>query len=154
MASNVIHVHAPARAVFDTLLDPGSYGAWVVGSKEIRDADPTWPAPGAAFHHTVGVGPLINRDRTVVRTLEPPRRLVLEACAWPAGTALVELTVTPHGDGTRVELAEHPLRGPGRLVPRLLADPVTYARNAVALCRLKILVESRPVPLAETAYAG
>jgi hypothetical protein len=154
MASNVIHVHATPGAVFETLLDPGSYGAWVVGSKEIRDADPAWPAPGAAFHHTVGIGPLINRDRTVIRTLEPPRRLVLEACAWPAGTARVELTVTARGDGTRVELAEHPLRGPGRLVPRLLADPVTYARNAVALCRLKILVESRSAALPGAATAS
>jgi uncharacterized protein YndB with AHSA1/START domain len=154
MASNVILVRSPVRTVFDTLLDPGSYGTWVVGSKEVRDADPAWPAPGAAFHHTVGIGPLVNRDRTVVRALEPPRRLVLEACTWPAGTALVELSLTPHGDGTRVELAEHPLRGPARVVPRLLADPVTYARNAVALCRLKTLVESRSAPLAETAATG
>jgi uncharacterized protein YndB with AHSA1/START domain len=145
MASNVIWVAASPEAVFATLLDPLGYGRWVVGSKEIRGVDRAWPAPGAAFHHTVGVGPLVNRDRTIIRSLEPPRRLVLEACAWPAGSARVELTVTPQGGGARVELAERPLRGPGTLVPRLVADPITYGRNAVALCRLKILVEDRAV---------
>ena len=54
----------PPEAVWGALADPGGYGYWVVGSKEIRDADPGWPAPGSRFHHTIGFGPFALDDHT------------------------------------------------------------------------------------------
>ena len=55
---------ASAAAIWAALADPDSYGFWVVGSKLIRDADPTWPAPGTKFHHTIGIGPFTVNDHT------------------------------------------------------------------------------------------
>ena len=49
MARNEHLVHASPAAVFGVLADPRSYAYWVVGSKEVRDADRTWPQPAAAF---------------------------------------------------------------------------------------------------------
>ena len=58
MARNQRDIDAPPERVFAVLADPRCYPEWVVGSKEIRAADPGFPAPGTRFHHTVGVGPL------------------------------------------------------------------------------------------------
>ena len=54
MARNDIHVEAPPERVFEVLSDPESYGHWVVGSREIRGADPGFPGLGTKFDHSVG----------------------------------------------------------------------------------------------------
>lgn len=142
MAITRIVIDVPPDAVFAMLRNPYSYGAWVVGSKRIRGADPDWPAPGTAIHHTVGIGPFVERDKTYVRELDAPRRLVLEARAWPFGSALVDITLTPIDGGTELALDERPLGGIGAAIPDAASAPLTIARNAIALRRLKALVES------------
>src|SRR3954447_13196214 len=97
----------PPEAVWDALADTGSYGYWVVGSKDIRDADPTWPAPGSKFHHTVGMGPLELADHTESLEAERPRRLKMRAKGRPIGTATVTLEMTPKDGGTVVQMTEN-----------------------------------------------
>ena len=58
MAQNERVINATPGAVFRVLSDPRSYAHWVIGSIEIRNADPGWPQVGSRFHHTVGMGPL------------------------------------------------------------------------------------------------
>src|SRR3954471_17696189 len=96
------------EAVWASLSDPRSYAYWVAGSKEVRDADPGFPAPGTKFHHTVGVGPLTVRDHTEVLDAERPRLMRLRDKARPVGTATVTLELTPERDGTRVRMSESP----------------------------------------------
>ena len=72
MATNERFMPVPPEAVWDALADAGGYGYWVVGSSEIRDADPHWPAPGSRFHHTVGIRPLRVSDHTESLEAEAP----------------------------------------------------------------------------------
>jgi hypothetical protein len=125
------------------LADPRSYAYWVVGSREIRGADPDWPAVGSAFHHTVGVGPLRVRDHTVVEAVKPPRMLRLKAKARPLGTARVTLELRRRGRGTEVTMTEQP----GDLATAVIFNPLMHllvrGRNEWSLERLKALVEGR-----------
>ena len=143
MARTATVVNAPPEAVWAVLADPPTYEEWVVGSKEIRRWDPEWPAVGAAFHHTVQVGPLPVKDRTTVLESEPPRRLVLRARARPTGIAHVALTLTPQGAGTRVAMAEWPVSGPPAALANPVQDFLINRRNDEALRRLKRLAERR-----------
>jgi uncharacterized protein YndB with AHSA1/START domain len=139
MATNERFMHVPPEAVWDALADAGGYGYWVVGSKEIRDADAGWPAPGTRFHHTVGIGPLEVSDHTESLEAERPRRLVIRAKARPLGTARVTLTLTPEDGGTRVAMHENP----DGVVAFLAFNPLTQlllrGRNAESLMRLEEL---------------
>lgn len=99
-------IAASPERVFEVLSDPDSYGHWVVGSREIRDADSNWPAVGSRFHHTVGAGPINIKDNTEVEAVEPGRYLQLKARARPAGRARVKLTLEPHPVGARVTMEE------------------------------------------------
>lgn len=49
MATTAMTINAPARAVYDSLLDPWTYEVWVQGAKNIRDVDAAWPYSAAAF---------------------------------------------------------------------------------------------------------
>jgi uncharacterized protein YndB with AHSA1/START domain len=133
----------PPEAVWDTLTDTGSYGYWVVGSKEIRDADPTWPAPGSKFHHTVGMGPLELADHTESLEAERPRRLKMRAKGRPIGTAAVTLEMTPKDGGTVVRMTENPdgIYRPLAFVPPL--QLFSLLRNAESLMRLEELALRR-----------
>lgn len=141
MALNEISVGAPPEAVFGVLSDPRTYSHWVFGSREVRAADPDWPAPGAALDHTIGTGPLRIKDHTEVESVSPPVRIQLIARARPFPDARVTLDLEPEGDGTRVRMTEAPASG----LLSLLAGPVghglIYARNAESLKRLKRLAE-------------
>jgi uncharacterized protein YndB with AHSA1/START domain len=135
---------ASPQDVWDVLMDPDSYGHWVVGSSHIRAVDPDWPAPGSRFHHSVGLRPLTLSDHTCVVEIEPPRRLVLRAKARPLGTARVELILRPQGSGTHVTMIEEP----GDLFSRLImGNPVSQrllkVRNEESLRRLRRLAEER-----------
>lgn len=143
MARNEAYIDAPPQAVWDVLADADAYADWVVGSRDIRDADADWPAAGSVFHHTVGLGPLNMRDNTRAIVSEPPRRLVMRANSRPLGAAQVEILLEPERGGTRVTMIEDPV---GRTaVLRFL--PVTHAlirgRNTESLRRLKRLAEGR-----------
>ncbi len=129
----------PPEAVWDVLADPGDYGYWVVGSKEIRDADPAFPAPGTKLHHTVGFGPLTLKDHTEVIEAAEAGYLRLRAKGRPLGTATVILRMTPVDGGTSVEIVEHP-DGPYFILGlNPLVHVATKVRNAESLMRLEEL---------------
>jgi uncharacterized protein YndB with AHSA1/START domain len=143
MATNERFMPVPPEAVWEALADPRGYGYWVVGSKDIRDADPDWPAPGARFHHTVGFGPLTIRDHTVALEARSPTFLRLRAKARPLGTAKVTLTMTPQNGGTRVRMTENPDGATSWLTLNPLLQILTRGRNAESLMRLEELALRR-----------
>ena len=147
MAHNEIHIDAPPEAVFAVLADPRSFARWVVGSKRIRAADPTWPAAGTSFDHSVGLGPLSLRDTTSVRHAEPPQRLELLVRARPFTRAFVSLRLQTVASGTRVAMDERPADRRSRLFFNRLTAPLTRLRNHESLRRLKALAEgAEPIP--------
>jgi uncharacterized protein YndB with AHSA1/START domain len=125
--------------VWDALAEPSNYAYWVVGSKEIRDAEPGFPAPGTKFHHTIGVGPLTVRDHTEVIEAVEPQYLRLRAKGRPVGTATVTLRLTPVDGGTSVEIVEHPDGVYSILALNPLLQVATKVRNAESLMRLEEL---------------
>jgi hypothetical protein len=124
-------------AVVDVLRDGRTYADWVVGTRKIRAVDPGWPAEGTALHYTVGYGPLRKDGHTRSLAYEPDHRLELEAHAWPAGTARIELRAEPVQGGTLVSIDEHPLRGVGARLHNPVADLVILLRNVETLRRLE-----------------
>jgi len=143
MASNERFMPVPPEAVWAALADPGGFAYWVVGSKEVRDADPHWPAPGSRFHHTVGVGPLEVKDHTVSLEADPPRRLRIRAKARPLGTAIVTLELHREDGGTRVEMHENPDGVTSLLAVNPLIQVLVKGRNAESLARLEELALER-----------
>jgi uncharacterized protein YndB with AHSA1/START domain len=133
----------PPDAVWDALADHGAYGYWVVGSKVIRDADAAWPAPGARFHHTIGVGPLKVSDHTESLEARAPRLLRMRAKGRPLGTAQITMRMTPRGDGTLVRMTETPDGPTAVLALNPLVHLLTKARNAESLMRLEELALRR-----------
>ena len=141
MAENTAHIDASPDEVFAFFADGWTYADWVVGAKEVRRVEGAWPAPGSSFHHSVGVGPANLKDRTEVLELDEPRRLVLDARAYPLGRALVELLIEPDGMGTRVVMREHLANVPG-IVNRVI-DPLIHVRNDESLRRLRRAIQAR-----------
>jgi uncharacterized protein YndB with AHSA1/START domain len=122
--------------VFAVLSDPERYAGWVVGAKKTRTIDPEWPQPGSRFSHQQGAGPLHIEDITVVRELDPPNRIVLEAKIRPLLTAQVTLTLDPLSRGTLITMEEVPIGGPVSRLGHLLNGPL-HLRNSRALRRLE-----------------
>jgi uncharacterized protein YndB with AHSA1/START domain len=151
MARNERYIPTSPQSVFDVLADPRQFGYIVVGSKEIRDWDRTWPAQGAEFHHTVGYGPFNVKDRTYVAEADPPHRIELIARALPLGKAKVTFELTPVNGGTRVAVVEDPL------VPKLLhllmppVHALTLVRNRETLRRLEKVATQSPAERERTA---
>jgi uncharacterized protein YndB with AHSA1/START domain len=143
MATNERFMPVPPEAVWDALADARGFGYWVVGSSEIRDVDPTWPAPGARFYHTVGVGPLRVRDHTVALEARRPALLRLRAKARPLGVANVTLELIPHDGGTRVRMVENPAGFTSLLTVNPVVHLLTRGRNAESLMRLEELALRR-----------
>jgi uncharacterized protein YndB with AHSA1/START domain len=141
MARNEIVVEAPPEAVFDVLADPRTYGQWVVGSREIRAADESWPEPGSAFDHSVGKAPLVIADDTSVVASRPPVMLELRARARPLPTARITLHLQPYEKGTRVTMIEDPTSRTLNVVGGPLLHAVIRVRNRESLSRLKALAE-------------
>jgi carbon monoxide dehydrogenase subunit G len=136
------HFAATPAQVWRVLADGQRYAEWVQGTKEIRHVEPGWPAVGTSIHFTVGIGPLEHKDRTTVRDCKVERKLELEVHAWPVGTVRVALSVEPEGDGSRVTLAEHPLRGPAAWLHSALTAVGFRARNRVQINDLRRLAEA------------
>lgn len=132
-----------SAAVFRVLADGWLYPSWVVGASRMRDVDESWPEPPARLRHSVGAWPLLIDDSTSCVVWEPPKRMVFQARGWPIGEARVEIEAVPHGDGCLVRMREEAVRGPGRLVPQFIADPLFVWRNREALRRLAFLAEGR-----------
>jgi uncharacterized protein YndB with AHSA1/START domain len=140
------HVNAGPERVWAELSDGWMFTGWVVGATHIRDVDENWPEVGARLHHQVGVWPLVVNDSTAVVAAEPPRRLVLQARAWPVGEAQIVLTVEPDGDGSLVRMAEAPTDGPGRWLHNPVQEALLRRRNIESLERFAAIAEKRPIP--------
>jgi uncharacterized protein YndB with AHSA1/START domain len=145
VATNQRHMPVPPEAVWDVLADPFQYGDWVVGSKEIRAADPGFPAPGTKFHHSIGIGPLTVRDHTEVVESARPHLLRLRAKARPIGTATVVMEITATSGGSTVRMSERPDGVFSPLAFSPLVHVLTKLRNAESLRRLEELVMLRAV---------
>ncbi len=143
MARTQRRIAASPERIFEVLDDPQSYGYWVVGSKDVRDADPDWPSPGSRFHHTVGVGPLTVKDHTVVEEIARPRRIQLRAKARPLGTARVTLELAPENGHTRVTMTEDAADSLTAFVFNPLTHLLVRGRNDKSLERLAELAERK-----------
>src|SRR3954470_528579 len=104
-------IESSPERVWRVLSDGWLYPLWVVGATHMRDVDDGYPAAGTKLHHSVGSWPVLVEDDTEVQEGEPPNRLVLRASGWPAGVALIELTLEPVGDSCRVTMFEEPISG-------------------------------------------
>lgn len=138
-----IWIGAPPERVFEVLSEPERYADWVVGTRSIDRSDRNWPAEGAGFDHTMGIGPLSLADRTLVESVTEPRRLVLQARLYPLGSGRVTLDLQPDGGGTWVTLDEEPADLRARLLALPPAGVLVRVRNGESLARLKELVEAR-----------
>jgi len=137
----------PAESVFAVLSDPRSFARWVVGSREIRSADPDWPAVGTAFDHKVGVWAITLSDHSEVVESKPPELLKMLVKARPFSKAYVTLRLRPVASGTRVEMDEVAANARSMLLFNPLTDPLIRIRNSESLRRLKALAEGKePIP--------
>jgi hypothetical protein len=127
--------------VWAVLADGWTYSGWVVGASRIREVDGSWPEPGSRIHHSVGVWPLVIDDSTSVERSEQGRRLVLRARAWPTGEAYVDIRLEPSATGCAITLVEDVAKGPARLLPSAVRQPMLQARNREALRRLALMAE-------------
>ena len=125
------------------LADPYTYEHWVVGAKDIRTADGTWPEKDSTLQHTSGFGPLNLKDNTKVIESDPPKRLVLEARGRPLGIARIEIDLKPQGSSTVVAMTEYAVRPePAKRLNPVL-DPFLHSRNVETLRRLEELTLER-----------
>jgi hypothetical protein len=143
MAQTSGHVAAPLDAVWAQLCDGWGYSAWVVGTIKIRDVDTSWPAEGSKLHHAVGAWPLALQDETEVSVSDVRRRLVLRARGWPVGEAVIDIALSEESGGTRVQLVETPVAGPGAWIDNPVFDAVGKRRLVEMLDRFSRLVEGR-----------
>jgi len=143
MAHNEIDIGAPPERVFAILSEPRSFARWVVGSREIRRADPGWPNVGTAFDHRVGIWPLTLADNSEV----VPRLLKLLVKARPFSRAYVTLNLKASNGGTLLSMDEFAADARSRVFFNALTDPLVHLRNNVSLRRLKALSEgNEPIP--------
>ncbi len=151
MSKNRHTIPATPDEVFAVLADARTYEHWVVGCDDLRAVEGDWPAVGSRFFHTVGVGPLKTKDNTKVLEVDPPRRLVLEARARPAGIAKVIFDLRPvdGGQATEVEIDEYPIRGVAKTIHNPVQDGLIKVRNVETLRRLeKQVIQRRGAPAA------
>ncbi|MFH8884722.1 SRPBCC family protein [Streptomyces californicus] len=128
-------------AVWAVLEDERQYGSWVVGTSETRREEGHWPELGSSIVYDVRLGPRRFTGRTVVRRIERPRTLELEAEAGALGSARIALDIRPWGDKTLVTVDEHPLRGIGGTLHNVLLDSLIQIRHRTMLARLARLTE-------------
>ena len=143
MSVNSRVISATPDQVWEILADGWLYPVFVVGATRMRDVDASWPETGSKLYHSAGVWPLIVSDNTEVLACEPRRHLRLRARGWPMGEAEVDLTLAASGSGTRVEIREQLVSGPGRLMPTPAQDLMIKIRNNETLRRLAFVAEHR-----------
>ncbi|QSZ50769.1 SRPBCC family protein [Paenarthrobacter sp. OM7] len=131
---------SPAADVWDVIEDGWLYPGWVVGASRIRAVDDQWPQVGSKLHHSVGSWPFLIDDSSRVTAVEPGRKLEILARGWPLGEARILITLEDLGGSQcRVSIAEDAVRGPGKLIPKALRDPVIGVRNRETLKRLELM---------------
>jgi uncharacterized protein YndB with AHSA1/START domain len=131
--------NSPAADVWRVIADGWLYSGWVVGTSRIRAVDDQWPAAGARLHHSVGGWPLVIDDSTQVTAVEPGRRLEVTARGWPMGEAKVVIMLEDQNGECRVTISEDAVRGPGKMMPKFLRDPLIAVRNRETLRRLELM---------------
>jgi uncharacterized protein YndB with AHSA1/START domain len=154
MSTTRKQIDAPPERVWAVLADADNYAHWVVGSRDIRDADPGFPAVGTRFHHTLAFGPLDLKDSSEVMESDEPRRLVLHVMARPMGRGKVEIDLAPSGTGTQVTMREGPASPIARLTYNPLTDLLLHGRNVEALRRLAELAEGKQSEPSTSRNAG
>ena len=141
MSTTRRQIAAPPERVWSVLADADNYAHWVVGARDVRDADPGFPAVGTSFGHTLSLGPIDLKDESEVVESDPPFRLVLHVKARPLGRGTVELDLVAEGGGTHVTMHEGPASPVARLVYNPLMDLALHGRNVESLRRLAELAE-------------
>jgi len=141
MTTVEVTIAAPRADVWEALVDVRTYPSWLIGARRIRAVDEHWPAPGSAFHHVVGAGPVRIADRTRSVAVDPLSRFELDVRAWPALRATVVFELRDAVEGTHVSMEEHPM-GPHRVLAPVLA-PLTQLRNRASLAQLENRVRQR-----------
>jgi uncharacterized protein YndB with AHSA1/START domain len=136
-------IDAPPHRIWEVLADGWTYSQWVVGNSRMRAVDKSWPAPGTAIKHSIGVWPLVINDETIAEKSVPERELVLLAKLGPAGAARVTLRLTEIANGCRVEMSEVPAKGPMNLLPDRVAQLAIDVRNRESLWRLENIAKQR-----------
>ncbi|WP_392667572.1 SRPBCC family protein [Streptomyces sp. LN785] len=135
-------IHSSPDQLWAVLRDGSRYGDWVVGTSSSRPAEGCWPEVGSSIRYTLRLGPKEFRGHTVVRLLDPPRALELEADSGPLGTARIAFDIRPWGDETLVVVDEHPLRGVGGRLHNAAVDALLQMRHRTMLKRLAGVVEA------------
>jgi hypothetical protein len=144
MSVNVMEMDCTPEAVFAVLADAWVFPTWVVGASRMREVDGEWPATGSCLHHSFGLWPAVIDDKTTMLEWDPPRRAVMQPAGWPLGEARVEIDVRALGaDRCVVRLREAAMRGPGTLVPSVVADALLRVRNHESLRRLAHIAVGR-----------
>lgn len=141
MSRNRTLVRASPATVFAVLSDPRKYAYFVVGTKKIRRFDPGYPDPGAAFHHSLGVGPLVLRDLSRVEEVGEEQRLVLRAQMSIVGVNVVAFELKAGEGGTEVTVEEHPLEGFVARTWNPVFEAMLWLRNQEMLRRLRKAAE-------------
>ena len=139
MACTERTMQATPQQIWAVLADAKTYEHWVVGAKDIREADGTWPDPGSALEHTSGFGPFQLKDNTKVLEADPPRHIVLEARGRPLGIARIELTLDAQGPVTKVKMVEEVVRPVHARSMNPALNPLIHSRNVETLRRLEEL---------------
>ncbi|MCM2416223.1 SRPBCC family protein [Streptomyces sp. RKAG290] len=134
-------IDRPPTAVWAVLEDETLYGEWVVGTSRSRREQGDWPEVGSSITYTLRMGPKEFTGHTVVRRIDKPRTLELEAEGGPWGSARIAFDIRAWGDATLVIVDEHPLRGLGATLHNTLLDSVLQIRHRTMLARLARLVE-------------
>ncbi|MFE9856411.1 SRPBCC family protein [Streptomyces sp. NPDC005780] len=134
-------IEHPPSALWAVLERPDLYGKWVVGTSGSRSAQGQWPEVGSAIEYTVRAGPKEFHGQTVVRRLERPSILELEAHSGLLGSARIAFDIRPWGDETLVQLDEHPLRGAVGTLHNAAADVLLQLRHRAMLGRLASAVD-------------
>jgi hypothetical protein len=137
MSTNQRLMHVPRDAVWAVLADGYTYADWVVGTRAIRMVDEGWPAVGTRLHYTVGRWPLRHDGHTEVVSVDVGSCLEMEAHAWPAGSARIEIRLADAAGLCLVTMVEHPTHGLGAILHNPLADLALTLRNAEVLRRLE-----------------
>lgn len=143
MSTTQRQINAEPDRVWAVLADPDNYAHWVVGSRDIRKAEPGFPAPGTSFHHTFALGPIHIKDRSEVIEAKPSKLLVLHVMGRPLGRAKVRIELTPKDGGTHLSMEEFPISPLARLGHNPVADLLLHGRNVEALRRLAELAEGK-----------
>ena len=145
MSKNERQMAATTDQVWQVIADPYAYAHWVVGAKEIRGHQGSWPEKGALLHHTVGTAVANVKDNTEVLEVEARKRLKLRGRVRPIGIVniVVDIDEEVKGMGATVRIKEAVVAGPISKIPQRLLDPLLALRNAETLRRLERLALKR-----------